>query len=649
MRAAAGLGTAVALTLGGTSSGPSQAVAFPGANGAIVFSSDVDGDREIFRINPDGSGSMKLTNNSAADDAPVWSADGGRIAFTSNRDGQDEIYVMNADGSNQVNVSRHPARDQAPTWSPDGRRLAFHSDRVGGSFEVWVARSDGASPVQLTSNPPFVNANPAWSPDGTTILFQSGRDINPELYVMNPDGSGQTRLTVNEATDVEAAWSPAGDRIAFQSDRSGNLDVWVMDARPGAIADQVTFDPGPDTAPAWSPEGDLLVVQGNHGGTNDLFFITPSGEPRGGFATGGQDRFPDWQPLGGLPPLRPEIVVAGGIAAAAPDRVTVNGAANPNGRETLVQFDFGTTTAYGRRTPARSIGAGRDDVSFAEALTGLAEGTTYHYRVVATNAIGTSLGPDQVFGTPLAPVVVTLPPGAVGQRSARLRGRVDPNDMAGLTYHFEYGRTNGYGATTPPRRVTGSDFVPVAEDVTGLRPRTRYHARLVVTGPDAPRVGEDQAFTTAGPARVESIFTPTLRCLGPVCTLSRASLLVKLRDAATGRLLGASARRALRVSVHTAAGSGGTFRLRGLVRAESVRGRRVTLRFAQGIDRTIGNIAPLARGVRFGTRSFLTVKVWAPGVRGVHHQLTFAAGRRVRLECVLRPGSLRPTACRRVA
>ena len=108
--------------------------AFPGADGLIVFSSDVNGDREIFTMRADGGDAKKLTENAAADDAPAWSPDGTRIAFTTNRDGQDEIYVMNADGSNQVNVSRNAAKDQAPTWGPNGRKLAFHSDRDPGGL-----------------------------------------------------------------------------------------------------------------------------------------------------------------------------------------------------------------------------------------------------------------------------------------------------------------------------------------------------------------------------------------------------------------------------------------------------------------------------------------------------------------------------------
>ena len=73
----------------------------------------------------------------AMDYWPAWSPDGKRIAFTSNRDGNYEIYVMNADGTGLRNLTRHPAQDNYAAWSPDGKRIAFISNRDGG-HDVYV-------------------------------------------------------------------------------------------------------------------------------------------------------------------------------------------------------------------------------------------------------------------------------------------------------------------------------------------------------------------------------------------------------------------------------------------------------------------------------------------------------------------------------
>src|SRR5437868_1722235 len=69
-----------------------------------------------------------------------------------------------------------------------------------------------------------------YSPDGTKIAFSSNADGNPEIYVMNADGSGIKQLTDNSAIDWNPSWSPDGKKIAFTSGRDGDFDVYVMDA-----------------------------------------------------------------------------------------------------------------------------------------------------------------------------------------------------------------------------------------------------------------------------------------------------------------------------------------------------------------------------------------------------------------------------------
>ena len=73
-------------------------------------------------MNADGTAQTRLTNNAAIDDGPAWSPDGTKIAFTSNRDGNDEIYVMNADGTGQTRLTNNAADDSSPPGPPTARR-----------------------------------------------------------------------------------------------------------------------------------------------------------------------------------------------------------------------------------------------------------------------------------------------------------------------------------------------------------------------------------------------------------------------------------------------------------------------------------------------------------------------------------------------
>ncbi|MCI0556023.1 MAG: hypothetical protein L0287_34200, partial [Anaerolineae bacterium] len=86
---------------------PAAHAAFPGTNGKITFQSDRDGNLEIYVMNADGSGQIRLTNNLSVDMQPAWSSDGRKITFLSDRDGNLEIYVMNADGSGQIRLTNN--------------------------------------------------------------------------------------------------------------------------------------------------------------------------------------------------------------------------------------------------------------------------------------------------------------------------------------------------------------------------------------------------------------------------------------------------------------------------------------------------------------------------------------------------------------
>ncbi len=195
--------------------------------GKIVFTSERDGNQEIYVMSVDGAARARLTEDAAPDWCPDWSPDASRIAFTSNRDGNSEIYVMGADGSTPTRLTHEPAADTCPEWSSDGKSIAFTSNRRG-SEQLYVMRADGTGAVQLTHDG---GRDPAWSSEMTRIAFTSDRDGNENVYVVGPDGRGETRLTDDPADDKFPLWAPDGSKILFASERGlerGGDELYAM-------------------------------------------------------------------------------------------------------------------------------------------------------------------------------------------------------------------------------------------------------------------------------------------------------------------------------------------------------------------------------------------------------------------------------------
>jgi RHS repeat-associated protein len=182
---------------------------------------------------------------------------------------------------------------------------------------------------------------------------------------------------------------------------------------------------------------------------------------------------------------------------------TLKGQVNPNGSATTYQFEYGTTTSYGKAVPAspKAIGSGTTEVAVGEALSGLTPNTTYHFRVVATNEAATVKGVDKTFTTPKLPSATTEAATGVKETEATLKASVNPNGNA-TTYQFEYGATTSYGTKVPisPESAgSGSSAVALSKAISGLKEGTAYHYRVIATNAAGTVAGSDKSLTTVDP------------------------------------------------------------------------------------------------------------------------------------------------------
>ncbi len=242
----------------------------------IVFASRIDGDDEIYSINSDGTGLVKLTDNEVWDIQPAWSPDGTQIAFASFSDGDLEIYVMNDGGSDVAQLTHNDGtEDRDPDWSPDGTRISFGAER-GGYDGMYIMNADGSDPVGLTDIRTSYNY-PQWSPDGNRFVFSYFLEPHQnDVFVVNADGSGLVQITATQSHEWSPTWSPDGTQLAFTSNRDGNNDIYVMNS-DGSNVVNVTQHVAVDQFPAWSPDGRRIVFVSDRSGNYDLYIIKVDG------------------------------------------------------------------------------------------------------------------------------------------------------------------------------------------------------------------------------------------------------------------------------------------------------------------------------------------------------------------------------------
>lgn len=205
-------------------------------NNDLLFWSDRSGNPEIWRMSPNGSGqdiafSYQMQESAPKQNINDWLARMHAISPTENKIAilwKSSIILKDVDADTDKILFSDNNFLGMLEFSPDGKKLAFVSSSFGNP-DIWVINTDGTNLKQLTSEK-GEDAFPAWSPDGSKIAFASNRNGNWDIWVMDSDGNNQQLLTsYSFANEFYPTWDPTGTKIAFTSGLSGNSDIWVME------------------------------------------------------------------------------------------------------------------------------------------------------------------------------------------------------------------------------------------------------------------------------------------------------------------------------------------------------------------------------------------------------------------------------------
>jgi Tol biopolymer transport system component len=238
----------------------------------------------------------------AGAESPAPAAGPGRIAFTVNDDGFGEIWLMDPDGQNRTRLT---AAAEGPTdapgsvnpaWSPDGRLIAFASTGDARAedqrdFEIYLMQADGNGVTRLTDDR-MLDLHPTWSPDGTKIAFAHWPDVGTGdadgvLVIMDANGEERSQITRHPQGpelrfDFDPAWSPDGKLIAFvritYANERAEPRVAIHTTDPDSGEERVLIEDAGE--PAWSPDGERILFTSYRDRNGETCFhdCSPSGE-----------------------------------------------------------------------------------------------------------------------------------------------------------------------------------------------------------------------------------------------------------------------------------------------------------------------------------------------------------------------------------
>jgi TolB protein len=220
-----------------------------------------------------------------------------QLAFISTVDGHKEIFVSDFDGSNARRLTRHQSITLTPRWSPRGNEIAYTSYKDGGPA-LYILKFP-ALQTQRISNRPGVNITPAWHPDGESLALAVNHKGNSQIIQVNRSGTLLNTLTQSWGIDVSPAWSPDGRQLAFVSNRSGNPQIYILDVATRQVR-RLTFQGSYNTGPVWSPKGNWIAYAGRVGGQFQIFTIAPGGGEAQQLTQQGNNESPDFSPDGSM-------------------------------------------------------------------------------------------------------------------------------------------------------------------------------------------------------------------------------------------------------------------------------------------------------------------------------------------------------------
>lgn len=232
---------------------------------------------DLWTVPSEGGTATRLTLHRAYDAYPHWSPDGNWIAFSSNREGNMDVFLVPAKGGAARQITFHSADDIVQDWSPDGTQILFTSAREGRYSDLYTISLKDGSLHRLTNDRTGSNYG-QFLPDGKSVVYTRGGQSwwrpkykgsrNADLYLLTP-GQGSapaktSRLTTYDGWDAFPLVAPDGRNLYYISEQGGNSNVWHTTLGSAAKPQPLTHQTG-DAArfPSIARNGSAIAYEQN--------------------------------------------------------------------------------------------------------------------------------------------------------------------------------------------------------------------------------------------------------------------------------------------------------------------------------------------------------------------------------------------------